>query len=309
MTTLNCDNLSHSRNAGDDAELAAPAWADALVGANACRSFSSSNGLEMTAAQGAKASLVSVRYAGAIHATPERLEACTIQMYQLIRETLQNSRHRYPVRVWNFLPAIHQQLDPDRDRYMVFNSGRFKAYCQWWGGPESLAPNVPTASGVGHRGNDLVVHCLASDRPGIAVENPRQIPALGYSRRFGPQPPCFARATVMGKSLLLGGTASICGEQSMHLNELQAQTNETLINVSAVVTEATTRITDRTLSADRPLELFTSLRIYHPDLVDRDSIKQMIQSRFANVTEIEYLRADLCRPELLIEIEGVADLS
>jgi enamine deaminase RidA (YjgF/YER057c/UK114 family) len=188
---------------------------------------------------------------------------------------------------------------------MVFNAGRFKALCDWFGGSDQLAARVATASGVGHRGRDLVVHCLAGAERGVAVENPRQIPAFRYSKRYGPLPPCFARATVVrnllptGPAVLVGGTASICGERSMHQEALAGQIRETLANLGSLVTAAG-------VSGD-PLAAFTHVRLYHPRAQDAAAIESAA-AEFTSVDRVQLIQADLCRSELLVEIEGVARL-
>ena len=40
---------------------------------------------------------------------------------------------------------------------------------------------VCTATGVGHQGPDLVVHCFLGKRKGFELENPRQIPAYRWA--------------------------------------------------------------------------------------------------------------------------------
>src|SRR6185503_5831087 len=94
---------------------------------------------------------------------------------------------------------------------------------------------LPAASAVGIAGPDLVIDCLASASGGAPVENPRQIAPWQYSRRYGPKPPCFARGTVTRlndrRMLLIGGTASIVGEESRHPGDLTAQVGELLINL------------------------------------------------------------------------------
>jgi hypothetical protein len=142
------------------------------------------------------------------------------------------------------------------------------------------------------------------------VENPRQIPPYKYSRRFGPLPPCFARATIVTppdeKTLILvGGTASIRGEDSVHLGNLAEQTHETLENLASLIQ----KIAGNRDDAASSLKRFDELRIYHPNLADRAALRAMIDPAFPNVRDIEYFQADLCRAELLVEIEGVAHLS
>ena len=44
----------------------------------------------------------------------------------------------HPVRFWAFVPDIHAQLEPDLDRYMVFNAARFAAFSAWYGGRDAF---------------------------------------------------------------------------------------------------------------------------------------------------------------------------
>ena len=81
-------------------------------------------------------------------------------------QSLTRLGHPFPVRFWNYLPAIHQPMDVRRDRYMVFNAGRFKALSDWLERPGESAGRLPAASGVGHDGEDLVIHCLALAQAG-----------------------------------------------------------------------------------------------------------------------------------------------
>jgi len=214
----------------------------------------------------------------------------------------------HPVRFWAFVPEIHAQLEPDLDRYMVFNAARFAAFSAWYGGRDAFPRALATASAVGTSGSDLVLHCLAADSAGEPVENPRQVPAYRYSRRFGPMPPCFARATVVrprgGTCLLMvGGTASIRGEDSMHESDLGAQMDETLANLASVVGAAWSGSTEGRAALGR----YRQLRAYHRREADRREVEARMQSAFPNLERLELLSAELCRAELLVEVEGLAE--
>ncbi len=287
-------------------DLSPPAWVHSFIHP-ATTTQLNINDITLTISRGPAATLLTLRLTGAAEFDAAQLEQRTFDAYRLLQETLKTSAHPNPVRLWNFLPGIHQPMD-ERDRYMVFNAGRYKAYCEWWGSRQALPQRIPTASGVGHGGTDLIVHCLAMSHPGIPVENPRQIPAIGYSRRFGPLPPCFARATRVEKILLVGGTASINGEQSMHAGDLAAQTRETLDNLSSLVRAAANSSREAEDDAGRMIHSFDSVRVFHPNLADRSWIAAAMREAFVAATTIELVQADLCRAELLIEIEGVATL-
>lgn len=240
------------------------------------------------------------------------LQQVVAEAYQSVFEQLRVGPAPWPVRFWAFIPGIHAVMSPGLDRYMVFNAGRFAAYSAWCGGREAFSKSVPTASAVGTWGEDLVLYCLAAAAPATPAENPRQIPAYRYSRKYGPMPPCFARSTlvqVTGAPLLLvGGTASIRGEDSMHIDHLEAQAGETFRNLAALVRSALGGDGDDSDLEQGPwLDRFRDLRIYHPRLADRSAILSLVQEHFRCLKRVELISAELCRAELLVEIEGLAE--
>ncbi len=172
-------------------------------------------------------------------------------------------------------------------------------------GVDQLPRRLPAASAVGHDGEDLVIHCLAMKAPGRNFENPRQIPAFRYSTRYGPLPPCFARATAVadplggGEMLLISGTASICGERSVEHNSLNGQMGQTLENLRTLLERA---------GAAAGLAAMNEVRVYHVRPEDARPIEKMIQREFHPSTRVQMVQAELCRSELLVEIEGVAPI-
>lgn len=239
--------------------------------------------------------LASVRVSEARSLTREAFQEATTCAYRQIRSELTACGAVHPVRLWNHIPGIHEPMGDDLDRYRVFNAGRYKALSDWFGGDQAFDTRVASASGVGHQGRDLVIHCLAADHPGQAVHNPRQTAPYRYSSKFGPLPPCFARATRIeagGQALLfVGGTASIVGEESVHLGNLVRQTQETLTNLAALA----------------PLPGYRDVRVYYPDPDRLDDLRDLLDGAFPAADRIEWVRAALCRSELLVEIEGVAE--
>lgn len=237
-----------------------------------------------------------------------------VEAYRSVFEALETHPLSSPVRFWAFLPGIHDDLGAGLDRYMAFNAGRYGAYAAHFSRPADFGRSVPTASAVGVQGDKFILHCLAANEPGLPVENPRQIPAYQYSRRFGPMPPCFARATLLGGQtdspmLIVGGTASITGEDSRHIGHLEEQARETFRNLASLVASAA----GRTLPEEAPaaqlepfLAAFQELRVYHPRPADQSAINTFIRSYFSSRCRVELLQASLCRSELLIEIEGLA---
>lgn len=209
---------------------------------------------------------------------------------------LDDVEHGRLLRAWNFVPRINDpSARPGRDRYMVFNAGRRRAFAEAFGHLDWF----PVASGVGHAGDAMVVHLLHGDATVDPIDNPRQTPPEAYSARFGHPTPAFARAARVGWSstegLLVSGTASVVGEASRHDDSIEAQIDETLRNLEVVV--------DRGWPGVAPAELEDWL-VYLPEPSHADLVREAVARRWPDSCPRLVFRGQrLCRPELLVEIE------
>lgn len=260
---------------------------------------------------GPPSALVSAQFVAAPAMTLAAFEAAVTAAYRSVFQQLDAHPSVRPVRFWAFLPRIHQDLGDGIDRYKAFNTARYGAFAAHFGQSTFLGGSIPTASAVGVEGERFQLHCLATTEPGVPVENPRQVPAYQYSRRFGPLPPCFARATLLAADsdrpvLLVGGTASIVGEDSAH-DDFSLQAQETLLNLASLIASAERRPLPISGSDLRPLlAKYDEIRIYCPRADVRSEIVELVRANFSATCRVEMVRASLCRAELLIEIEGLA---
>jgi chorismate lyase/3-hydroxybenzoate synthase len=283
-----------------DLIAAPPSWVSELMGDAVLEAGSGS----LTVRRRGNWALVRIVVPQAISMARPSLERATYDAYREIAAATA-TLGQAPVRFWNFVPELNASIDAETDRYMAFNVGRYDACVEWWGAEGSFGRRLATASAVGVRTADLEVYCLTTGYPLQPVENPRQVSAYHYSVRYGRRPPCFARATRVQASptplLLIGGTASIVGEESQHPGDLIAQTHETLDNIAALVANAAPDV-------GQPLGRLRQLRIYlrNPGFV-RD-IGNIVSRRCEGVKNLEFVRAQVCRRELLVEIEGTAGL-
>ena len=205
------------------------------------------------------------------------------------------------VRIWNYLPEINREVG-GLERYRQFNEARQRAFKSFRG---QVNGNVPAACALGSPpGGSLVIYFLAGADEGTAIESPRQIPAYDYPPQYGASSPTFSRATLTcapsQPMLFVSGTASIVGHRTVHAGNVLAQTRETLINIRALVAEAN-RIAGRPVFVAEQLKYKAYLR--HPgDLrIVVDELRQALQP----AAPIVYLNADVCRADLLVEIEAV----
>ena len=229
---------------------------------------------------------------GAVHLDPEAFTAATHSAYEMLFHDVDPESI---ARVWNFIPQINDVVSKDIDRYMTFNAGRFQAYEAAF----SCRTLHPVASGVGHAGEDLVLHALHGAASVERVSNSRQHEPHAYTRRFGPQPPAFSRAAIAsfseGSWFLVSGTASVVGEASFHHEDAHAQTHETIKNLLALLEEAPepVRYTKE-----------TDWLVYLPDECLAGHVtKELVNRCNASPEHIVLRQQALCRPELLVEIE------
>jgi len=313
---------------------APPAWADAWVGRSAepQTTVDFAHGVAATVRHGTRYSGVTARIDHARQRDDLDLQQAVVRAYGMIQTALTcrgAGGPRTPLRFWNFVPGIVNTTGGGLDRYMVFNAGRFAAFADWFNDttyrptPEFDQARfnrcIPTATGVGHAGDDLIIHALAAALPGRPIENPRQRAAYRYSGKYGPLPPCFARATLLPdagdnqdaatdspsfsrrRTLLIGGTASVCGEASVHAGDLVAQTAETFRNLDALIRAA----------GGTGVNAIQNLRVYHTHAAHREPVRNAVAHHMRQIdgtVEIEWVHAPLCRTDLDVEIEGVATL-
>lgn len=274
-----------------------PRWVDDLLGSTASGD-ARNGGVELRIS--GTAARVTTHIRDAVHLDADALRQNVASAYRAVIASLEQIG-RHPVRFWNFIPDIGAPMVDGLDRYMVFNAGRHDAYGDRRGA-------LGTASAVGVSGSDLSIHCLALDEPGTPVENPRQTPAWQYSARYGPLPPSFSRATIVDlagrRTLLIGGTASVVGEDSRHAGEFDAQVEEILLNFDALIRAADGDASD----VGAALHRLVDLRVYVTSAPQAERVREMLVSRCPRARTLAVALAHICRPELLVEVEGVAEL-
>jgi chorismate lyase/3-hydroxybenzoate synthase len=230
-----------------------------------------------------------------------RLYEATARAYREILATLAAVGHPYLLRVWNYVPDINVETH-GLERYRQFNSARQEALIACG---RAIAGNVPAASALGHAsGSPLVIYFLASPFAPACIENPRQVSAYHYPAQYGPRSPVFSRACAIGRkdaaTLFISGTSSIVGHRTMHAGDPAAQTRETLRNIEALVEEA-----GRTaLGHKLPLESL-AYKVYVRDPRDLPAIQAQLTEAFGPDASVLYLKADICRRDLAVEIEAV----
>lgn len=228
------------------------------------------------------------------------LEAASEAAYARIFRLLDTQGLPHLWRAWNYLSDIHGD-DAGLERYRRFNLGRARAF---EGAARSVVGRVPAACALGLAQGPLSVAFLAGTTPAQPIENPRQVSAYLYPADYGPRSPTFSRAALVypeGQEwLFVSGTASIVGHLSVHLGDVVAQTHESLDNIEAVLAE----VNRQCRSAPFALGELTG-RVYVRHAADADAVMAVVRQRCGDAPVV-CLQADVCRVELLVEIEAMA---
>jgi chorismate lyase / 3-hydroxybenzoate synthase len=247
---------------------------------------------------------------GAYDSTEEQAAAglgdLAYSAYAGIFQALQAARLPNLVRLWNYLPNINREQS-GLERYRQFNLGRQQAFLD---AQRDAFAGAPAACALGTTDDGAFrVRFLASRAAAVPLENPRQVPAWRYPSEFGPRSPTFSRAVLVPSapgqlSLLISGTASIVGSASVHPGDVLAQTEETLRNLQAVMGAAHERGTAR-YALDR-----MTCTVYVRHAGDLDVVRGCLEAT-VGVDSIAarraiYVQADICRGDLLVEIEAHA---
>jgi enamine deaminase RidA (YjgF/YER057c/UK114 family) len=252
---------------------------------------------------------------GVIH-LPENNDASglhnsTRQAYNEIFALMQELGFRYIYRFWNYMADINGMSD-GLERYRQFNAGRKEAFEQH----ESLInEHYPAACALGLADGPLsIAFLLGRHLTPVAIENPRQVSAYEYPEQYGPRTPSFSRATLLkpddasteptqSAALFISGTASIVGHETRHADDVVAQTHETLANLAAVIEQANQQLS-------QPLFKLPAmfLRVYVRHVHDLAAIQQVIQDYLNAPVYAIYIQADICRQDLLLEIEATAQV-
>lgn len=228
------------------------------------------------------------------------LEAAAADAYRRLHRIQADLGFANLLRVWHYLRDINAGAG-DAERYKRFCAGRAAALAER--GRETA---LPAATVVGGEAPGLQMHFLLTRTPPAPLENPRQVSAYHYPRRYGPARPAFARAARIDwpggpRQLFVSGTASILGHESVHTGDAAAQLAESLANVEALLAQAGPTFAARGLAG---LDL---LKIYLRRAADCAAVERGVRARLAGVPWV-MLRADLCRQDLLVEVEAQLSL-
>ena len=221
------------------------------------------------------------------------------------------------IRTWLYLGDITGK-EGQTTRYLELNRARTDFYrnLKFAAGllpSEGNKAVFPASTGIGALGDDLLIGCIAlrAERPGVALvplENPLQTSAYDYAHQYGTETPKFVRAmaVVTGQlvTTFISGTASITASESRHDKNVEQQTHQTIENIEALI--AADSFHRHGLSGvGATLDDLAQARVYVKGPEDYEAVRSICRARLGELPTT-YVVGDICRPELLVEIEAIA---
>gem|GEM_PF-778940 len=219
------------------------------------------------------------------------------------------------VRQWNYIEDI-VGLDGERQKYQIFNDVRAD-----WYSMADFIDGYPAATGIGTSTGGVVLAFTAfgsarGDSRVVPLKNPQQIDAHRYTQEVlvgvavdaqkQRATPKFerAKAVVNGEhvTLFISGTAGIRGQQTV-AGGIEEQTEIMIENIEALISRE--NLEAHGVHAGATLRDVAQIRVYVKQPEDTETVRRICAERFPGIPAL-FLVADVCRPNLLAEMEGIA---
>ncbi len=246
----------------------------------------------------------------------------SIQAFKQLEEILIAEEMEFSdiVRQWNYIEKItinQNNNGSTSQHYQIFNDVRSKYY-----GKAAFSHGFPAATGIGMDFGGIIIDVFAINSGKqcsvVPIKSPVQLDAYQYSKDvlaqnntmndFCRTTPKFERAQMLimpdCKCIFVSGTAAIKGQQSISLTSIEEQTELTIQNIQSLL--SVENLQKQGIKSNSSAILY-QLRVYVKIPTDIQKAKAVCLKYFP-LLSIIYLVADICRPELLVEIEGQATL-
>jgi enamine deaminase RidA (YjgF/YER057c/UK114 family) len=220
------------------------------------------------------------------------------------------------VRQWNYIENIvgvkseNQELEQN---YQQFNDVRSEYY-----NSDTFKNGFPAATGIGMNVGGVILDFVAfSPAKNISihpVQNPHQIDAHQYSDKVliggdcaKKTTPKFERAKVVSNNtvneVFISGTAAILGQETINQQKIADQTLATIQNINNLISFDNLKANGVKIGEN--LITPSYLRVYVKNSKDIPMVKKICNEYISNVPTL-YLESDICRDNLVVEIEGIA---
>jgi len=218
------------------------------------------------------------------------------------------------VRQWNYVGEILDLSYANgrtMQNYQIFNEVRNSYYTKY-----RKCLNFPAATGIGMSSVQVGIDCYAignsSNVQIIPISNPNQEESYQYGQDVlvgdaivHKQAPQFERAILLksgaSSRLIISGTAAIIGQKTIGIGDVVQQTKTTIDNIETLVSR--TNLMNHCSNNEEYPDKYSYLRVYVKYRSDITTVKQICTEKYGDVP-MTFVQADICRDNLLVEIEA-----
>ena len=228
--------------------------------------------------------------------TPANFEKHSQHVYEAIIKT---TGSRFIYRIWNYLPQINREEPGMMENYKLFCSGRALAFLNHYGREGSV--HFPSASATGCEGNELTVVFLAGMTGVTHWENPEQLPAYKYPKKYGPCPPAFSRGsrftdTKGGEWILVAGTAAIKGSETLYPRDFSRQLPVAFENMNTLLEQIGLNLAAQKMRRSH-------FKFFLRNRKNLSALQAKIKDILGPRDTYTIVQADICRADLEVEFE------
>jgi len=218
------------------------------------------------------------------------------------------------VRQWNYVGEILDLSYANgrtMQNYQIFNEVRNSYYTQY-----RKCSSFPAATGIGMNSTHVGIECYAignsSNVQIIPISNPKQEESYQYGQDVlvgdaivHKQAPQFERAILLksgaSSRLIISGTAAIIGQKTIGIGDVVQQTKTTIDNIETLVSR--TNLMNHYSNNEQYPDKYSYLRVYVKYRSDITKVRQICTEKYGDVP-MTFVQADICRDNLLVEIEA-----
>ncbi len=224
------------------------------------------------------------------------------------------------VRQWNYIEGILNKKSTKGgfiQNYQIFNDVRSLYYSK-----NKFTKGYPASTGIGTNSGGIILDFIAINYTRnvrvIPIKNPRQKNAYSYSdsvligepiekisRKTSPK---FERAKYLSINnvghVYISGTAAIIGQKSAWDQDAKNQTIITIENIQKLISKS--NLMDYNIPTNLSSPKLSYLRVYVKEEQDMNDVKTICNKYFPDVPTL-YLISDICRDDLLVELEGITE--
>ena len=201
------------------------------------------------------------------------------------------------VKIWHYIPKLLKNYSNEKTNYSLLCEARENVYKKNY-----KNNNFPAATVIGIKGDKILIYFIAALCNNYeTLENKRQTSSYDYPQNIFLEKPMFSRAVkfispgCINNILAVSGTASIKGYKSVHETEVIKQLNESIENYETFINPKNNNSNiSRVYLSESQINKFPQ-------------IAEILDRKF-NKNNYCLLEGDICREELLIELEGISNV-